>query len=158
MEAHAEQTDEHNEKQGDVADKDRDTVKVYVVGVAYYADGQSRHRRGTELHETMKLEPKVDRPYTSRNRCDQLVLFPNGDDAEYDQESSSGKGQVPKEEFGGDPGLTVVSGRSVQSENAKYYGQESGYTRNRVNLPKETDKTIKPECKCVSVRTTIVQR
>ena len=71
---------------------------------------------------TLKLEPKVDHPYASRDRYDPFVLVPNGNAgsahkqiatprgrrsyrpkaeedalAEYDQERSRNKSQAPKE-------------------------------------------------------------
>jgi hypothetical protein len=39
----------------------------------------------------------------------------------------------------------------VQTEQAKYYGQESGHTRSRVDLRKKTGKATKRESHCSSI-------
>jgi len=60
--------------------------------------------------------------------------------------------------------LAIIWSCNVNADHAKYDGQESGQTRNGIDLPKGADKiralgrATKPNKKRMSLRTHIVQR
>jgi len=81
-----EQTNEHDDKQGDVRKKRDNYCRFGGLDVERRAVAPGKHPCITEPRDTLKVKRTVVYPQDGRDpNCD-LISFPNGDDAEHKQE------------------------------------------------------------------------